>query len=102
MSRTKPIDLSRLKVLPLIERKKILRKSVKWSDRMRWTEMTREKGRELLRNMCKRQGEGIIAKRIDRSYIGGRSDAWLDDFVARLPSAAQKEGEARARDFKPG
>ena len=33
---------------------------------------------------------------------GGRSDAWLDDFVARLPSAAQKEGEARARDFKPG
>ena len=29
-------------------------------------------------------------------------DAWLDDFVARLPSAAQKEGEARARDFKPG
>ena len=33
---------------------------------------------------------------------GGRSDAWLDDFVARLPSAVQKEGEARARDFKPG
>ncbi len=31
---------------------------------------------------------------------GGRSDAWLDEFVARLPSAAQQEGEARARDFK--
>lgn len=33
---------------------------------------------------------------------GGRSDAWLDEFVARLPSAVQKEGETRARDFKPG
>src|SRR5205085_8859623 len=55
----------------------ILRKSVKWSDRLRWTEMTREKGRELLRNMCKRHGEGIIAKRIDSPYVGGRSDAWL-------------------------
>jgi uncharacterized protein len=33
---------------------------------------------------------------------GGRSDAWLDEFVARLPSAVQKEGEVRARDFKPG
>ncbi len=31
---------------------------------------------------------------------GGRSDAWLDEFVARLPSATQEEGEARARDFK--
>ncbi|MGE0238107.1 MAG: tetratricopeptide repeat protein [Parvibaculaceae bacterium] len=33
---------------------------------------------------------------------GGRSDAWLDDFTARLPQAAKAEGEKRARDFKPG
>lgn len=33
---------------------------------------------------------------------GGRSDAWLDEFTARLPMATQKEGETRARDFKPG
>jgi uncharacterized protein len=33
---------------------------------------------------------------------GGRSDAWLDDFIARLPEAARKEGEARAQSFRPG
>jgi uncharacterized protein len=32
---------------------------------------------------------------------GGRSDAWLDDFIARLPQATQEEAETRARDFKP-
>ena len=32
---------------------------------------------------------------------GGRSDAWLDEFVARLPMATQEEGETRARTFKP-
>jgi hypothetical protein len=38
----------------------------------------------------------ILARR------GGRSDAWLDDFTARLPPATQKEGEARAEAFVPG
>jgi TPR repeat protein len=33
---------------------------------------------------------------------GGRDDAWLDDFIARLPEATRKEGEARAQSFKPG
>jgi TPR repeat protein len=32
---------------------------------------------------------------------GGRSDAWLDDFIARLPQATQEEAQTRARDFKP-
>jgi TPR repeat protein len=32
---------------------------------------------------------------------GGRSDAWLDDFITRLPEATRKEGEDRARNFKP-
>lgn len=32
---------------------------------------------------------------------GGRSDAWLDDFVARLPEATRKAGEAKAQAFKP-
>jgi hypothetical protein len=32
---------------------------------------------------------------------GGRSDAWLDDFTARLPEATRKEGETRAQSFKP-
>lgn len=32
---------------------------------------------------------------------GGRSDAWLDDFVSRLPEATRKAGEAQAQAFKP-
>lgn len=32
---------------------------------------------------------------------GGRSDAWLDDFVARLPEATRNDGESRAKNFKP-
>ena len=31
----------------------------------------------------------------------GRSDAWLDDFVARLPAATQTEGQERATAFRP-
>jgi uncharacterized protein len=32
---------------------------------------------------------------------GGRSDAWLDDYIARLPPATQEEGRTRAQSFKP-
>lgn len=32
---------------------------------------------------------------------GGRSDAWLDDFTAKLPEETQKDGETRAGNFKP-
>ena len=32
---------------------------------------------------------------------GGRNDAWLDDFTARLPEATRKEGETRAQTFRP-
>lgn len=32
---------------------------------------------------------------------GGRSDAWLDDFVSRLPEATRRAGEAKAQAFRP-
>lgn len=32
---------------------------------------------------------------------GGRNDAWLDEFIGRLPEAQRQEGEAKAKAFKP-
>ena len=32
---------------------------------------------------------------------GGRSDAWLDEFTAKLPEAQKKEAEKRAQAFIP-
>jgi TPR repeat protein len=31
---------------------------------------------------------------------GGRSDAWLDEFIARLPTATREDGGSRAKAFK--
>ena len=65
-----------LRGLELRERKRILRRAVKWSDRIRWTEPTPAHGTAMLRRTCRAGGEGIIGKEIHSTYAGGRSDAW--------------------------
>jgi bifunctional non-homologous end joining protein LigD len=63
--------------LALRERKRLLKRAVRWSDRIRYTPETPAKGKTLFRKTCRAAGEGIIGKRIDSPYVGGRSDAWV-------------------------
>jgi bifunctional non-homologous end joining protein LigD len=67
-------DLTRV---PLEERKKILRKAVRWSDRVRWTEFQPEKGTELWRRACRRHEEGIVGKHLKSLYVAARSSWWV-------------------------
>src|SRR5439155_20032857 len=63
--------------MSLAERKKILKRLVKWSNRLRFTEGTVGKGTWLLKQMCARGGEGIVGKRLDSTYQPQRSENWV-------------------------
>jgi bifunctional non-homologous end joining protein LigD len=68
---------SDIRSLPLIERKKLLRQGVKWSERIRWTEFDPRNGVRLFRRACRRGEEGIIGKRCESSYASRRSRDWV-------------------------
>jgi DNA ligase D-like protein (predicted ligase) len=64
--------------LPLRERKKLLRDSLKFGGRLRHSAHRNEHGTKLFREACKEGLEGLIAKRADSPYrSGGRSRDWL-------------------------
>jgi DNA ligase D-like protein (predicted ligase) len=63
--------------LPLSERKALLQKAVRWSDRVRWTDGTPGKSRALFRAACRKQEEGIVGKRLDSKYVAARTGAWV-------------------------
>ena len=63
--------------LPLIERREWLRKAVKWSERIRWTQFNPRDGVQLFREACRRGEEGIIGKRLESSYVSRRSRDWV-------------------------
>ncbi len=62
---------------PLSERKRLLKESVAWSDRVRRTEFHKGKGRALFREACRRGDEGIIGKLLSSRYVGGRDPSWV-------------------------
>ena len=62
---------------PLIERKRLLRSAVKWSERVLWTESIAGKGKELFRQACRRGEEGIIGKLASSCYVGRRDGSWV-------------------------
>src|SRR5205823_573292 len=62
---------------PLSERKRLLRKSVKWSDRVRWTEYREGEGKAPFREACRNGDEGVIGKLAAGRYVAGRSPAWV-------------------------
>ncbi|HEY1381038.1 MAG TPA: non-homologous end-joining DNA ligase, partial [Gemmataceae bacterium] len=62
---------------PLAERKRLLRRAVRWSDRVRWTAFEQGQGRGRFRAACRRGDEGIIAKLAGSRYVAGRSAAWV-------------------------
>jgi bifunctional non-homologous end joining protein LigD len=63
--------------LPLRERKELLRQLVRWSDRIRWTELQRDNGRALLQKACREGSEGIIMKHLGSPYVHSRSPWWV-------------------------
>jgi bifunctional non-homologous end joining protein LigD len=65
-----------LRQAPLGERKRLLRALLGASPPVRYSDHVVERGEELF-ELARRQGaEGIIAKRIDSPYGGGRSELW--------------------------
>ena len=64
---------------PLTERKRLLKRILPKSDtgRIRYTEHITGDGEQLFRELEKRKLEGMVAKRADSLYVGGRTRAWL-------------------------
>ena len=67
-----------LRPLPLRERKSRLRSGLRFDDPIRFNpHRNGEHGEELYREACEKGLEGVIAKRADSPYAGGRSRDWL-------------------------
>ncbi|MFL5329043.1 MAG: non-homologous end-joining DNA ligase [Gemmataceae bacterium] len=62
---------------PLVERKRLLRKAMRWSQRVRWTEFTAMSGTTMFRKACRHGEEGIIGKLASSIYVAARSPAWM-------------------------
>lgn len=63
--------------LPLTARKELLRESLALDEPLRYVSHVEEEGEAYYREACKRGWEGLIAKRADSRYGGGRSKDWL-------------------------
>ena len=67
-----------LRPLPLRERKARLRRALRFAGPVRFNpHRNGEHGEELYREACEKGLEGVIAKRADSPYRGGRSRDWL-------------------------
>ncbi len=67
-----------LRPLPLRERKARLRRALDFNGPIRFNpHRNGEHGEELYRAACQKGLEGVIAKRADSPYVGGRSRDWL-------------------------
>ena len=62
---------------PLIVRKSLLKEIVKKSSPMRFTDHIVEDGKQFFVRIEKLGLEGIVAKRADSLYVGGRTKDWL-------------------------
>ncbi|KAA5831251.1 non-homologous end-joining DNA ligase [Saccharopolyspora hirsuta] len=63
--------------LSLRTRKRLLRECFEFTDPLRFSAHRVGTGEEFFREACARGWEGLIAKRADRPYRGGRSRDWL-------------------------
>jgi DNA ligase D-like protein (predicted ligase) len=66
-----------LRPLPLSERKRRLAQAVKFADPLRFTRHRERDGEALYAQACRDGWEGLIAKRADAPYRGGRTRDWL-------------------------
>lgn len=63
--------------LPLITRKLLLQKLISFNNIVRYVTHKKEKGELYLKQACKNKWEGLIAKKVDSTYISRRSSSWL-------------------------
>jgi DNA ligase D-like protein (predicted ligase) len=63
--------------LPLLERKKLLKKLLSYNKTLVYTEHKVGDGITFFKQACKLKWEGLIAKRADSPYVGVRSRDWL-------------------------
>ena len=63
--------------LPLTERKKVLADALDWHDPVRFTEDRAGDGAAFFEQACRDGWEGLVAKRADAPYTGGRVRDWL-------------------------
>jgi bifunctional non-homologous end joining protein LigD len=71
------LDGDDLRSRPLRERKRLLRDAVNFTAPLRFTPHRNTTGEDEYRKACARGDEGVIAKRADSPYTGGRSKDWL-------------------------
>jgi DNA ligase D-like protein (predicted ligase) len=71
------LDGEDLRARPLLERKRALRRAVRFTGSVRYTPHRREHGRAAFDHACRHGWEGIIAKRADSPYSAKRSRDWL-------------------------
>ncbi len=62
---------------PLIARKQLLEKSIRFADPLRFTAHRETEGKAYYLEACKKGWEGLIAKRAASEYAAGRSRDWL-------------------------
>jgi bifunctional non-homologous end joining protein LigD len=62
---------------PLIFRKRVLKSILKKSPRIRYTDHVVQEGKELFVTVEKLGLEGIVGKKADSRYVGGRTKEWL-------------------------
>ncbi len=77
-----------LRSLPLAERKALLRRALPAAGALRYSDHVEERGEDFYRGILDLRLEGMMAKKADSAYRGGRSASWLkiradqtDDFV---------------------
>jgi DNA ligase D-like protein (predicted ligase) len=63
--------------IPLRHRKSLLRRSLTFTDPIRFTAHRNEDGEDYYQQACRKGWEGIIAKRADSDYVHARSRDWL-------------------------
>ena len=66
-----------IRKLPLLERKRLLRKALTFDSRIRYVPHRLGEGLAYFEKACKENWEGVIAKRIQSPYVSGRSRDWL-------------------------
>jgi DNA ligase D-like protein (predicted ligase) len=71
------LDGEDLRRLALRARKRLLREALSWEDPLRFTVHRNEHGEAFYAEACRQGWEGLIAKRADSPYGGGRSKDWL-------------------------
>jgi bifunctional non-homologous end joining protein LigD len=90
-----------LRALPLVERKRLLREILPRQGPVRFADHVEEQGEAFYREAARLRLEGLMAKRADSAYRGGRSPHWLklrvdqsDDFaiVGMSPPDGQRTG----------